>query len=217
MPGRNPCISFWTARAGCGYVNFTPSPGAILPGLVETLEHSGVPFIGSDGKTGETLVKSALAPLFKYRNLRVLSWQGYNLLGDRDGEVLATDENKRTKVRSKDNLLHEFLGYPLQSTVEIDYVPSLDDFKTAWDFIHFQGFLDVKMSMEFTWHGCDSVLAAPLVLDLVRLTALAQDRGESGVLRHLAIFFKNPLGSVSHDLHDQYHRLMDYVKAILDE
>ncbi|MCI0652757.1 MAG: inositol-3-phosphate synthase [Planctomycetes bacterium] len=201
------------ARAGCAYINFTPSPGAFLPGVVEIMGRAGIPFFGSDGKTGETLVKSALAPLFKYRNLRVLSWQGYNLLGDRDGQVLADAENKSTKVASKDNLLHEFLGYPLHSRVEIDYVPSLNDFKTAWDFIHFQGFLDVKMSMQFTWQGCDSILAAPLVLDLVRMAALSLERGEAGPLTHLAIFFKNPLGAPGHDLHAQFHRLLGYVQS----
>ncbi len=202
------------ARARAAYINFTPSAGALLPGVAACLDRARVPYIGSDGKTGETLVKSALAPMFKYRNLRVLTWQGYNLLGDRDGEVLASDENKRAKVESKDNLLHQYLGYPLHSRVEIDYVPSLHDLKTAWDFIHFQGFLDVKMSMQFTWQGCDSILAAPLVLDLVRMAALALRRGEQGPMGHLSIFFKSPLAARSHDLHVQYHALLEYVERV---
>lgn len=199
------------ARAGCAFINFTPSPGALLPGVAETFANVGLPFMGSDGKTGETLVKAALAPLFKVRNLRVLSWQGYNMLGDRDGQVLAREENRRSKVQSKDQLLHDYLGYPLHTQVNIDYVPSLGDLKTAWDFVHFEGFLGFKMSLQFTWQGCDSILAAPLVLDMVRLSDLALRRGESGPMEHLGVFFKRPYGRGTHDLHEQFHRLTDYL------
>ena len=199
------------ARVGAAFLNFTPSPGALLPAVAEALEAAGSPFMGSDGKTGETLVKSALAPMFRYRNLRVLSWQGYNMLGDRDGEVLAHQENKATKIESKDQLLHDYLGYPLHSKVAIDYVPSLDDMKTAWDFIHFEGFLGVKMSLQFTWQGCDSILAAPLVIDLVRLLDLAKKTGGAGVQPHLALFFKSPHNGTEHDLHRQFHRLVEYL------
>ena len=199
------------ARVGAAFLNFTPSPGALLPAVAEALEAAGCPYMGSDGKTGETLVKSALAPMFRYRNLRVLSWQGYNMLGDRDGEVLAHQENKATKIESKDQLLHDYLGYPLHSKVAIDYVPSLDDMKTAWDFIHFEGFLGVKMSLQFTWQGCDSILAAPLVIDLARLLDLALRKGDAGAQPHLALFFKSPHNGTEHDLHRQFHRLVEYL------
>lgn len=201
------------AEEGCGFVNFTPSPGALLPALTRYFESQGLPFTGSDGKTGETLIKSSLAPLFAKRNLRVLSWQGYNMLGDRDGQVLSNESNRQTKVESKDHLLVEALGYPVHSKVSIDYVPSLNDWKTAWDFIHFQGFLGVKMSLQFTWQGCDAILAAPLVLDLIRFTALALERGESGPLSHLAAFFKSPHGITNPDFHYQHELLRTYVSA----
>lgn len=202
------------ARSGAAYLNFTPCAGGLLPAIAEEMTTAGRPFMGSDGKTGETLVKSALAPLFRYRNLRVLSWQGYNMLGDRDGEILAHDENRRAKIQSKDHLLHEYLGYPLHTKVTIDYVPSLDDLKTAWDFIHFEGFLGVRMSLQFTWQGCDSILAAPLVLDLVRLLDLADRRGEGGPQPHLALFFKSPHGVSEHDLHRQFHALLGYLESV---
>ncbi len=92
-------------------------------------------------------------------------------------------------------------------------MPSLNDLKTAWDFIHFQGFLGYKMSLQFTWQGCDAILAAPIVLDMVRLADLAQRRGESGPMRHLSCFFKRPLGVDEHDLHVQWHLMTDYMKA----
>ncbi|HYC76883.1 MAG TPA: inositol-3-phosphate synthase, partial [Planctomycetota bacterium] len=179
---------------GAAFVNFTPSDGALIPAVRELAEARGVPWMGDDGKTGETLVKSALAPMFKYRNLRVLSWQGYNILGDRDGQVLADRRNKLSKVASKDSVLSGILGYPLHTHVGIDYVPSLGDRKTAWDFVHFAGFLDHRMALTFTWHGCDAVLAAPLVLDMARLAAVALARRESGPMRQLACFFKRPRG-----------------------
>lgn len=198
------------ARTGAAFLNFTPSPGALLPAVDQIFTREGVPFMGSDGKTGETLVKSALAPMFHYRNLRVLSWQGYNMLGDRDGEILAHEENRRTKITSKDQLLHDYLGYPLHSKVTIDYVPSLDDWKTAWDFIHFEGFLGVKMSLQFTWQGCDSILAAPLVIDMVRLLDHALRTDHGGVQSQLAVFFKSPHRGATHDLHQQFHQLIQH-------
>ena len=199
--------------AGFPYVNLTPSRGATMPALEELARARGVPHAGQDAKTGETLLKSVLAPLFAKRNLRVLSWVGHNILGNRDGQVLADPSNKASKVRSKDALLAELLGYKPQSLVSIEYVESLDDWKTAWDHIHFEGFLGTKMTLQFTWQGCDSVLAAPLVLDLARLVLLAQRRGEAGMLAELACFFKSPLGGGDHDFGKQVERLEAYLTA----
>ena len=199
-------------------VHFTPSDGALIPAITELFARHGAPFIGADGKTGETLVKSSLAPMFRYRNLRVLTWQGYNILGDRDGVVLADAANKQAKVATKDALLPQILGYPLHTHVGIDYVPSLHDLKTAWDFVHFRGFLGFKMAMQFIWQGCDAILAAPLVVDLVRFADLAHRRGESGPMTHLACFFKQPFGVDEHDLHTQWRMLTDYVAhAVADD
>lgn len=205
--------AYAAARLGLPFVHFTPSNAALVPAVRELFEQNGAPYMGADGKTGETLVKSALAPMFRYRNLRVLTWQGYNILGDRDGVVLADEDNKRAKVRSKDALLAQILGYPLHTHVGIDYVPSLHDHKTAWDFIHFEGFLGHRMTMQFIWQGCDSILAAPLVLDMIRFADFAKRCGEPGPMRHLACFFKQPLDVAEHDLHEQWHRLTDYLAA----
>ncbi len=203
--------AYAAATLGLPFVHFTPSNSALLPAIREAFAASKTPWMGCDGKTGETLVKSALAPMFRIRNLRVLSWQGYNILGDRDGRVLADRDNKQAKVATKDALLPSILGYPLHTHVGIDYVPSLHDLKTAWDFVHFEGFLGFKMSLQFTWQGCDAILAAPLVLDLVRFADLAQRRGESGPLLHLACYFKQPFGTSEHDLHRQWQLLQDYL------
>ena len=119
---------------------------------------------GQDGKTGETLLKSVLAPMFAARNLEVLSWVGHNIFGNLDGLVLDDPANKAAKIKSKDQLVGSILGYEPQTLVSIEYIRSLGDWKTAWDHIHFRGFLGTPMTLQFTWQGCDSLLAAPLVL-----------------------------------------------------
>lgn len=197
--------------AGAAYVNFTPNRGASVPALREFAEARRLPHCGNDGKTGETLVKTALAPMFAARALRVLAWQGYNMLGNRDGEVLAEPAHRESKLRNKSEVLRAILGDDaLHSHVGIDYVPSLQDWKTAWDFVHFEGFLGARMSLQFTWTGSDSALAAPLVLDLVRLAEIALRRGESGVMAHTACFFKAPLAGGTHDFHAQFRSLLEY-------
>ncbi len=209
--------AYAAATLGLPFVHFTPSNSALLPAIREAFAAHGAPWMGCDGKSGETLVKSALAPMFRIRNLRVLSWQGYNILGDRDGRVLADRANKSAKVATKDALLPSILGYPLHTHVGIDYVPSLHDLKTAWDFVHFEGFLSFKMALQFTWQGCDAILAAPLVLDMVRLADLAARRGESGPMPHLACFFKQPLDTQEHNLHRQWQLLVDYLERVRSE
>ncbi|HUG92984.1 MAG TPA: inositol-3-phosphate synthase [Planctomycetaceae bacterium] len=180
--------------AECSYLNFTPSVGSNLPALDELAREQGVLHMGRDGKTGETLLKSVLAPMFAARNLKVLSWVGHNIFGNMDARVLDDPVNKASKARSKDHLLTEILGYKPQTLVSIEFIESLADWKTAWDHIHFEGFLGTQMTMQFIWQGCDSLLAAPLVLDLVRFTEREWRRGTSGVMTHLASFFKSPMG-----------------------
>lgn len=198
---------------GCPFVNFTPSFGASIPAMEELAMIRGVPHAGKDGKTGETLVKTALAPMFLARNLRLLSWESHNILGNRDGLVLKQPGANRSKTKDKEEALKQLVkDESLHSHVSIDYCPSLGDWKTAWNFIHFEGFLGTRMTMQFTWQGCDSALAAPLVLDLVRMTDFAARRGESGALRHLACFFKSPALVREHDFFKQFAMLMEYVE-----
>jgi myo-inositol-1-phosphate synthase len=194
-------------EAGCSYINFTPSLGSAPAALDDLARLRGSRHYGCDGKTGETLLKSVLAPMFARRNLTVMSWVGHNIFGNMDGVVLNDPVNKQNKIASKDHLLGEILGYRPQTLVSIEYIESLGDWKTAWDHIHFQGFLGVPMTLQFTWQGCDSALAAPLVLDLVRFTELAWRRGETGLLCFLASFFKSPYGVAEHCFDRQYAML----------
>jgi len=199
-------------REGAAFINFAASPAALAPAIRELAEREGVPFAGTDGKTGETLVKSALASLFRERDLQVLAWHGDNVLGNADGAALNAPEVKAAKVETKDGVIRGVLGYSPETSVEITYVPSLGDWKTAWDLIHFQGFLGTRMTMQFTWQGCDSALAAPLVIDLVRLADLALRRRESGPMTQAACFFKAPVGTQEQDLGRQYAMLDRYLR-----
>jgi myo-inositol-1-phosphate synthase len=203
---------------GYPYVNFTPSTGASIAALDELARARGTVHAGRDGKTGETLVKTTLAPLFAYRNLKVCAWEGYNMLGNPDGEALRDPQTQRSKTTSKDRSLRAILGEQGgHSSVHIDFVPSLDDWKVAFDYIHFEGFLGARMSMQFTWQGCDSALAAPLVLDLARLAAFAHAGHETGALDHLACFFKDPYDVEVHSFAAQFEMLREYVRKAVDE
>ncbi len=199
--------------AGLPYINFTPSTGCSLPAIGELARLRGACHTGKDGKTGETLLKSVLGPMFAARNLEVLSWVGHNIFGNRDGQVLDDPANKAAKIASKDRLLPAILGYSPQTHVSIEYIRSLGDWKTAWDHVHFAGFLGTPMTMQFTWQGCDSILAAPLVLDLFRLVDMAARRGATGPLPWLASFFKSPEGTDEHDFQRQFAMLAAQVET----
>jgi myo-inositol-1-phosphate synthase len=205
----------WAAlELGVPYVNFTPSLGASFPAALELAQERRTVVCGKDGKTGETLMKTVLAPMFAARNFEILSWVGHNIFGNRDGIVLDDPANKASKIRTKDQVISSICGYKPQTLVSIEYIESLDDWKTAWNHIHYRGFLNTKMILQFIWQGCDSLLAAPLLIDIVRLTALAQRRGETGVLKHLACFFKSPMGCDEHDFFKQMTLLEEYVRKI---
>ena len=198
-------------EVGAAFVDFTPSVGARLPAIEALAEAHEVPVAGSDGKTGETFMKSVLAPALGARNLKVRSWAGFNILGGGDGAALADPDRVQSKLDSKGRLLEDILGYAVEAPIRIEDVRDMGEWKTAWDHIVFEGFLGVRMKLQFTWEGCDSTLAAPLLLDLIRLMALALDREERGPLVELAFFFKDPVGTNEHSMHRQYEMLERWV------
>jgi myo-inositol-1-phosphate synthase len=151
--------------------------------------------------------------MFASRALRVLAWSGTNLLGGGDGATLADPAAARSKTTSKRRGLGAMLGGQPEGEVRIDYVPALGQWKTAWDHIAFEGFLGARMTAQFTWHGCDSALAAPLVLDLARLLAAAHRAGVSGPVPELGFFFKDPVGG-PHALAEQYAALRAFAARL---
>ncbi|MDP6962899.1 MAG: inositol-3-phosphate synthase [Planctomycetota bacterium] len=197
---------------GVPFINFTPAPGAALPAIAGFARRQGVAVLGNDGKTGETLLKTSLAPMFRDRNLNVMAWEGYNMLGNKDGAALEDPQRAKAKLQNKDVVLPSILpdNPMMHSGVSIDFVPSLHDWKTAMDFVHFEGFLGAQMSLQFTWQGSDSALAAPLVLDLVRIALRAQERGEGGPVHAASAFFKSPLEMEEHDFFRQMSFLREW-------
>jgi len=200
-------------EAGASYVNFTPSVGA-TPAAIQQLAYSRrMPHAGYDGKSGETMLKAVLAPMFAARNLHVRSWVGHNILGNLDGWVLQEAAHKEPKLRSKDHLVGEVLGYTPQSLVSIEFIESMGDWKTAWNHIHFEGFLSTRMALQFTWQGCDSILAAPLVIDLARLLERAHRDGEYGPMAWLSFFFKSSPTPVPQDFGSQWNALTEWADS----
>ncbi|MEU7099535.1 inositol-3-phosphate synthase [Streptomyces longwoodensis] len=201
-------------RAGCPYVNFTPSTGLHHPALAGQAAAGGLPYAGRDGKTGQTLLRAALGPMFAQRALAVRAWSGTNLLGGGDGAALADPAAAAAKNAGKERVLADTLGTVPEGEVHIDDVPALGDWKTAWDHIAFDGFLGTRMVLQTTWQGCDSALAAPLVLDLARLVARAHETGRSGPLGELAFFFKDPVGTAPAALAAQYAELVEFARQL---
>jgi myo-inositol-1-phosphate synthase len=208
-------MAYAALRAGCPFVDFTPSPGLRLPVLHELALSLGLPYAGSDGKTGETLLRTVLAPMFTARALRVRSWAGTNLLGGGDGANLADPVQAAGKLESKARGLAALLGEGVTAPLHIDNVPDLGEQKTAWDHVSFEGFLGARMNLQFTWTGLDSSLAAPLVLDLTRLTAAAHAAGQSGPLASLAFFFKDPVATDEHRFAQQTDMLTEWAQALV--
>jgi myo-inositol-1-phosphate synthase len=194
-------------KLGLPYANFTPSVGSSIPALKKLAEDKNVPHAGNDGKTGETLVKTTIAPMFVYRNLKVVGWMSYNILGDFDGKVLSAKENKESKIISKDKVLEKILGYSPFSITDIAFFPSLVDNKTAFDFVHFKGFLGKLMKFYFIWDAIDAIVASPLILDIARFLLLAKKKEVGGVVRELAFFFKSPMECEIMNTHEQFQIL----------
>ena len=200
-------------ESGSAYACFTPSVALTLPAIRALADERGIAFAGQDGKTGETLLRTAIAPMFVARGMHVLSWAGANLLGGGDGATLADPEAVRSKLASKTRGLRSLVGEHVVAPLHIDNVPDLGDIKTAWDHIHAEGFLGSRITMQTIWSAYDSMLAAPLILDIARLLALAEDAGVQGVVPELGFFFKDPWGSDVHDFSRQATELYDWAHA----
>ncbi len=175
------------------YGNFTPSVAADIPALVEFAEKNGVPLAGKDGKTGQTMMKTALAPALKTRALKVVGWYSTNILGNRDGLALSDPESLKSKITTKASVIDDILGYKVEDhLVDIRYYKPRGDNKEAWDNIDVTGFLGQPMQIKINFLCKDSILAAPLIIEIARVLDLAKRRGESGVQKQLSVFFKLP-------------------------
>ncbi len=179
---------------GVPYGNFTPSTGADVPALVALAEARGVPLAGKDGKTGQTFIKTVLAPAFRDRALTVEGWFSTNILGNRDGEALRKAGSLASKIGTKGSVLDQILGYDVEDhVVKINYYRPRGDAKEAWDNVDLVGFLGQRMQLKVNFLCKDSILAAPLVLDIARCLDLAVRSGVGGAQEPMGVFFKGPM------------------------
>ena len=201
---------------GCGYGNFTPSVAADVPALRQLAAELNVPTAGKDGKTGQTFMKTVIAPALRSRALHVDGWFSTNILGNRDGLALSDKDSLQSKLDTKGTVLDQVLGYHVEDhIVDIRYYRPRGDDKEAWDNIDISGFLGQRMQIKINFLCKDSILAAPLAIEIARLLDLAQQRGEGGVQEQLGIFFKAPVTQdgrePEHAFHTQERNLLDWL------
>ncbi|OGR90797.1 MAG: inositol-3-phosphate synthase [Elusimicrobia bacterium RBG_16_66_12] len=216
-------------KMGLAYGNGAPNLSADVPALVELAEQTGSPICGKDFKTGQTLMKTTLAPMFKARMLALTGWYSTNILGNRDGEVLDDPGSFKTKEKSKMSVLDTILEpelYPdlygkYHHKVRIDYYPPRGDAKEGWDNIDIRGWLDMPMQIKVNFLCRDSILAAPICLDLVLFLDLAKRAGLKGIQEWLSFYFKSPQCredlKPEHDIFIQHLKLKNTLRILMGE
>jgi myo-inositol-1-phosphate synthase len=216
-------------KAGIPYANGAPNLSADIPALIELAKKTGSPIGGKDFKTGQTLMKTILAPGFKARLLGLEGWYSTNILGNRDGEVLDDPESFKTKEVSKLGVLDHILQphlYPdlygkIHHVVRINYYPPRGDNKEGWDNIDIFGWMGYPMQIKVDFLCRDSILAAPIVLDLALFFDLAARAGMSGIQEWLSFYFKSPMTAPAlypeHDLFIQLMKLKNTLRHLRGE
>jgi myo-inositol-1-phosphate synthase len=202
-PGISPSMIYAYAlmKEGIGYANGAPNLTTDVPAFAELAREMSVPISGKDFKTGQTLMKTLIAPGLKSRMLGIRGWFSTNILGNRDGEVLDDPDSFKTKEVSKLGVLEQILQphlYPdlyekMYHKVRIEYYPPRGDQKEGWDNIDIFGWLGYPMQIKIDFLCRDSILAAPLVLDLALFMDFAQRAGWSGIQEWLSFYYKSPL------------------------
>jgi myo-inositol-1-phosphate synthase len=216
-------------KEGIPYANAAPNLSADIPALIELAGTTGSPLAGKDLKTGQTLIKTIIAPGLKARLLGVEGWYSTNILGNRDGEVLDDPESFKTKEESKKSVLDYILQpnlYPelykdLCHVVRINYYPPRGDNKEGWDNIDIFGWLNYKMQLKVNFLCRDSILAAPIVLDVALFLDLAKRAGMEGIQEWLSFYFKSPMHAAGlypeHDLFIQMMKLKNTLRFLRGE
>ncbi|MEE2637871.1 MAG: inositol-3-phosphate synthase [Acidobacteriota bacterium] len=216
-------------KEGIPYANAAPNLSADIPALDQLALDNGSPVAGKDLKTGQTLIKTIVAPGLKARLIGVSGWYSTNILGNRDGEVLDDPESFKTKEESKKSVLDYILQPELYPTlyndlchvVRINYYPPRGDNKEGWDNIDLVGWLGYPMQLKINFLCRDSILAAPIVLDLVLFLDLAKRAGMSGVQEWLSFYFKSPVHAEGlypeHDLFIQLMKLKNTLRYMRGE
>ncbi len=214
---------------GVPFINGAPNLSVNVPVLTELAAENGVPVAGKDFKTGQTMLKTVIAPMLKARMLGLRGWFSSNILGNRDGEVLDDPNSFKTKEESKLSVLDGILQPELYPQlykdschqVKIHYYPPRGDNKEGWDNIDIFGWLGYPMQLKINFLCRDSILAAPIVLDLVLFADLAKRSGKSGIQEWLSFYFKSPMHSTGtipeHDLFIQLMKLKNTLRSLMGE
>lgn len=214
---------------GVPYANGAPNLSVDFPAMIDFARKNRVPIAGKDFKTGQTLMKTILAPGLKARYLGLSGWFSTNILGNRDGEVLDDPESFKTKEQSKLGVLHYILQpdvYPelygdIYHKVRINYYPPRGDNKEGWDNLDIFGWLGYHMQIKIDFLCRDSILAAPIVLDLVLFLDLAARSGMDGIQEWLSFYFKSPMTAKGlypeHDLFIQLMKLKNTLRHLRGE
>jgi myo-inositol-1-phosphate synthase len=213
-------------KEGIPYANAAPNLSADIPALIQLAQQTGSPLAGKDLKTGQTLIKTIIAPGLKSRLIGVEGWYSTNILGNRDGEVLDDPESFKTKEESKKSVLDYIFQpnlYPdlyekLCHVVRINYYPPRGDNKEGWDNIDIFGWLGYKMQLKINFLCRDSILAAPIVLDSALFLDLARRAGMSGIQEWLSFYYKSPMHAPGlypeHDLFIQLMKLKNTLRYL---
>jgi myo-inositol-1-phosphate synthase len=189
------CYALGAARAGAAFVDFTPSDALDFSAIIDEAERAGVQVAGRDGSTGQTMMKMAVGGLLLRRNIRVEGWYSTNILGNNDGLVLTRPGHSVIKLRDKRDSLGSVLGYDnFAHVVNIEYFAPHGDTKESWDVVECAGWLGNHISLRINWRAGDSLLAAPMILDLARFLVVGFDDGAKGLQPQFGVFFKRPLG-----------------------
>jgi myo-inositol-1-phosphate synthase len=216
-------------QMGVPFANGAPNLTVDVPALIQLSQEKGVPIAGKDFKTGQTLMKTMIAPGLKARMLGINGWFSTNILGNRDGEVLDDPESFRSKEVSKLGVLDQILEpevYPdlygdIYHKVRINYYPPRGDDKEGWDNIDIFGWLGYKMQIKVDFLCKDSILAAPIVLDLALFMDLAARAGKSGIQEWLSFYFKSPQHAEGlygeNDLFIQLTKLKNNLRHLMGE
>jgi myo-inositol-1-phosphate synthase len=216
-------------REGIPYANAAPNLSADIPALLQLADKTASPVAGKDLKTGQTWMKTLVAPGIKARLLGVQGWYSTNILGNRDGEVLDDPESFKTKEESKKSVLDYILQpnlYPdlygkLDHVVRINYYPPRGDNKEGWDNIDIFGWLGYPMQLKINFLCRDSILAAPIVLDVALFLDLAKRTGMDGIQEWLSFYFKSPMHAKDlypeHDLFIQLMKLKNTLRYLRGE
>ena len=214
---------------GVPFCNGAPNLSVDLPALVQLANEKGVPISGKDFKTGQTWMKTIIAPGLKARMLGLAGWYSTNILGNRDGEVLDDPASFKTKEESKLSVLHTILQpekYPslykdFSHVVRINYYPPRGDNKEGWDNIDIFGWMGYPMQIKVNFLCRDSILAAPLVLDLALFSDFAQRAGMKGIQEWLSFYYKSPMTApglqAEHDLFIQQTKLKNTLRHLMGE